>query len=816
MDGKNRGATVKGGILTILMIMVALTFLTSSFAAAENPGVLTIVRGKENAYNVNNTGDKPWRWYKAGDRPPIIMTKKVGAGAVVAAGVATSFEDIADAPEFGRWNDARPGYEPNPLPYLDIFLDCAFKWMVPSATKVLWYKGYGVQYDAMDCSNLVKALEALGYTITSDGTAPITADLLAPYDILVIPQLRIDLPDADVDAIKTFVKGGKGLFIAEGSDYGGANFYKVQNKILSALENELSLEDQLVFQSDEIKDPGHYWESEDKPIVDIDTAHPIGAAYQAAKGKTTLGLYRPCTLAPPTLYGVAVSIVETEPTPTPKLSSSSFPISATARPGENIVTIIRISNIGKADDNYTISADDDLGWRIEVPPAPLTIPMGEGSDATVKITVDPAVKEKVLNPIRITARGTGVEDTTVLSTAPYLPLENLPYPIYKKDEHYYAFSSPSLIVKPPAQPIMIGIETAYTEDQTQREPYPIQFGLREYPIAAAAEEIENGRVIVYGPMASFRSAPADQFDYETLRMKEIGPRMIGWLVHYGDPAQHKVLFYWTPTKVAFHNDARMAVWLDYLRAQGYKKVDTYSDGITPERLAPYSVLMITTPERALTPAEITAIKDWVHAGGGLFLGSEADYGAYGKPFYENPILEGVGVSIRTQDDEICDNEDYGRYNWEMRVYLVDHPVWYAPYAVSAAISPGTISVSGGGEGVFTLTIKNDGTEADNYRIEVTSKENWQFQLEHGEITLASGRAENTKITVTAPLVENLSKDDFTVVVTGTRGSASAEFRLTAEPSKQTPSGGLPWTIIAAAIVIVVVIAAGVYLTSKRS
>jgi hypothetical protein len=225
--------------------------------------------------------------------------------------------------------------------------------------------------------------------------------------------------------------------------------------------------------------------------------------------------------------------------------------------------------------------------------------------------------------------------------------------------------------------------------------------------------------------------------------------------------------------------------------------------------------MLFTPERALTPAEITAIRDWVRAGGGLFLGSQADYGAYAKPFYENPILEALGVNIRTQDDQITDNENYGRWPWEPRVYLVDHPVWYAPYAVSVTISPRTISVSGGEEGVFTLTINNNGTEADNYRIKVTSKENWPFRLEHEEIFLASGRAENIKITVTAPLVESLSKDDFTVIVTGTRGSASAEFRLTAGPSKPKPSEGLPWTIIAVAIVIIIIIAAGIYLTSKK-
>lgn len=35
------------------------------------------------------------------------------------------------------------------------------------------------------------------------------------------------LPNADVEAIKSFVEGGKGLLIMEGSDYAGAFFKRV-------------------------------------------------------------------------------------------------------------------------------------------------------------------------------------------------------------------------------------------------------------------------------------------------------------------------------------------------------------------------------------------------------------------------------------------------------------------------------------------------------------------------------------------------------------------------------------------------------------
>jgi hypothetical protein len=818
MGRKNHRAMASGGILiSILMITVMLAFLTtSSFTVAENPEVTVVVRGKENAYNINQTGDDPWKWYKAGDYPPVMAARKVGDGAFVAAGVAASFEDIEDA-EFGRWNDAREGYEPNPLPHLDKLLDVAFQWMKPGATKVLWYEGYNVYYDTIRSSFLIKALKDLGYDITGDSTEPITADLLAPYDILVIPQLQLVPEDADVEAIRSFVEGGGGLFIAEGSDFEALNYYKIQNKILSVLQSELPLEDQLVFQSDEMKDPVNYWFSEDRTILEVDTTTEIGAAYQAATGKTEIGLYRASTLAPPTLYGVAASIIETEPRPSDLIENDFRPTLATAKPGAEITIVVGVSNIGKVDDSYTISVVDDLGWQIEVSPTVLEgVPAGGDGTTTVKITVDPAIEEKVLNLVRITAKGTDVEDTVILSAAPHLPLEEPPYPIYKKDEYFYVFSTPSLLVEPPAQPIIIGTETSHTLEETPyREPYPTPYGQDEFPVAAAVQEVGNGRVIVYGPAASFRSAPTNHFKLEALRLKELGPRMVGWLVRYEDPTQHKVLFYWTPEKLAFHNGERLAAWLEYLRTQGYT-VHTFSNGITPERLEPYSVLMFFTPERALTDAEITTIKEWVHAGGGLFLGEQADYGGYAKPLFTNPILEAVGANIEAQDDQITDYERFGRWPWEPRVYLVDHPIWYPPYAVSADMENSRISVPGGGEGIFILTIKNEGTETNNFRIEVTSELGWAVELEREEVTLSSGQSTDVRITVTSPEVKELTKDDFIAVVTGTGTSDSVEFGLVAEPASQPPPqpSEVPWAIVAAVVVIIAVVAIAAYLAMR--
>ena len=822
MNKNDRKAMTKDiTLISILIITAMLTFLTSSSIAAENSDVIIIVRGGPSAYTKSRMNTPPpYCKYVAGDYPPVmIVTKYGGSGGVAAAGIAATMKD-------GRWNAAT-----NPGPHLDVLLDLTFQWMAPGATEVLWYEGYGVYADQKitgSASQLGDALRALDYTVTADSTQPISAIDLGAYDIVVIPGIQLGdrysggdpslLPDNDVTALVNFVSAGGGLLVINNADYAGYNFCEVSNKILAGFDFPY------LFQSDTLADPTT-WAS-DSYTYEIDTTTEIGGLYQASTGKNVIGFYKPHSLALPTPYRVAVSIVETTPTQSPQVTPDFRPTIVAAIPGENIQTILEVANLGLVGDNCTISAVDDLGWNMEVSPTSLTLPAGGKDNVTVKITVDPAMEDKIQNLVRITVAGTGVQETVVLSTAPRLPSTEPPYPLLpathpliRKSPNFYQFSTPSLIVGPPAQPIIIGTETANTLDESYREPYPMPFGRGEFPAVAAAAEVENGRVIVYGPGPSFRTSPTSHFGLEALGMKELSFDMMGWLMRWENAAQHKVLFYWTPSD-AFHSADRCSEWISYLRACGYT-VHTYTDGITAERLALYSALMFIGPERAFTSAEIGAIRDWVRAGGGLFLCDQADYQEYCGAVYSNPILEALGVNIRVQDDQATDNEKYNRWPWDLRVYLVDHPVWYPPYAVSAGARPGAKTVNAGGKATFTLTVYNDGTEVDTYRIELTSTKGWPVVLEREESTLASGQAENVEIVVDTPPAENLKRenkklerDDYTVKVIGTGVSTETSFSLIVEIGVELPKR--PWPIIAAAIVvIVVVIAAAAYFMQKR-
>jgi parallel beta-helix repeat protein len=346
-----------------------------------NPWYETIVRGKDTtSYNVDHTGDAPWVWYAQSDRPPIMAAKRVGSGAVLAAGTAATCCGGTTYPAPQRWVSGE----------WDVLLDKAFQWMVPGATKVLWYQGYGVYCNTSMCSNLVTALTDKGYTITGDSTEPITSSLLAPYDILVIPTLELGasgtggdpnlLPDADVQAIKGFVEEGGGLLIMDQTDYSGFNYYQVQNKILRALNMGI------YFQSDEIYDDANYWgDGPWSPIADINTGGEIGAAYQTATRKKDVKLFNVCTLAE-LGHGVSFS-----------------PSYQEGLQGWTLKYTVKILNMSGENNTYTLAVSDDENWGPWLEDNLLTVPTWEIGSVAMAITIPPEAGMGAEDRIFVTA-----------------------------------------------------------------------------------------------------------------------------------------------------------------------------------------------------------------------------------------------------------------------------------------------------------------------------------------------------------------------------------------------------------------------------
>ena len=384
-----RGALLSALVIVALMAPAMATIslqASSPVLATPTSTYENIVIGKDTAYNVDFTGDEPWVWYVQGDRPPIMAAKRVGTGAVVAAGTVATCRN-------GMWTENE----------WDVLLDKAFQWMVSGAENVLWYGETGIDYDVYNdasmCSQLVSALENKGYTVdnTVNGTFDnITASLLAPYDILVIPQMELGdqytggdpslLPDADVQAIENFVEGGKGLLIMEQSDWAGYNYYKVQNKILRALNMGI------YFQMDSVYDDTNNLAGQPfQPIVDIDTTTDIGSAYHAATGTAQIGLYNICSLAEPG-YGVSIS-----------------PSCRRSLPGGMPNYTVKIMNMVEENNTYTLTVSDNAGWNPMLSENSLTVPALEIGSVTLTVTIPPDASIGARDNILVTASAENVE-----------------------------------------------------------------------------------------------------------------------------------------------------------------------------------------------------------------------------------------------------------------------------------------------------------------------------------------------------------------------------------------------------------------------
>ena len=733
-------ALVAAVVFSLLLSLVLITPLSAQGAEA-----VIIVSGKDTAYNTNLEGDPPLKEYASS--PPLMVAAKVGSGAVVATGTVSTSRDT-------RWNDIN-----NPAPNFDVLLDKAFQWMVPGATKVLWFEGYGV-YNTIDapevqCQQLEDALEAKGYTLTGDATTPITSSLLSGYDIMVIPQMQLGeshtggnpalLPDADVQAIKTWVEGGGGLLIMDSSDYGGHNYYKVHNKILTALDVGF------YFQDDQVQDDTNQWgQAAYQPIAVVDTTTEIGSAYQSETGKNEIGLYSICSLRIEKDYEVSVMV-----SPTIKVGAA----------GEVLTYEVTITNTGTKSDTYTLTAEDELGWPITLSKNAASLEPGESTVVEVRVTVPEDLTEKMTNWITLTTSGVS-EDDARFRAINIFPREKPPYPIVRPDVvRFLGPGLPTLLVDPPAVPVITAIETGFSVDLTPREPWPILYGKGEFAPVSAAELIGNGRVI-----ALSNSILRDvYFDRPELANDEVMSMIVRWMIDWEDPRGHSLL-YWV-TEDSYHLPPGTAApivtkYVEMLEEGFGFEVGTQVGGeITPELIGGYDVIQLAEILRPLSAGEIQAVVDWVNDGGGLIIMCMADYGGYSRPWYPNEVLEALDSGIRFQDDELYDEDSWVVDGpWFPQVYLLDpreanpeFDVWFPghDFAIYMPVKSMTLESA---RALFRLTLTNVGTADSTYTIEVTEtttpeKLGWNLEVKPTEVEVAVGENVEIYTVVTVPDIE---------------------------------------------------------------
>jgi hypothetical protein len=106
--------------------------------------------------------------------------------------------------------------------------------------------------------------------------------------------------------------------------------------------------------------------------------------------------------------------------------------------------------------------------------------------------------------------------------------------------------------------------------------------------------------------------------------------------------------------VGFNAAGRYSLWRDYMVNHSFTVDKLYysaAGNLTAENLAPYDMLVIAAPDWNFTAAEVTAVTNWVEAGGGLFVMGEF-HSSYLTPANHNLnyLLTSFALSLNTTDD----------------------------------------------------------------------------------------------------------------------------------------------------------------------
>lgn len=800
----------RGFTLAVLVVSLAFVVVSAQVVSAQEPVV--IVSGSDSAYNFDETGDPPQETYEEGSNPPLVIGQELGDGAVVAGGFAATLRG-GEGYDTQRWRDDEFEY----------FMGSIFQWLTDGKsrgeTTILWYEGYEVYHVQSMCNWLIGELENMGYTIEGDGTEPIADIDLGSYDVVIIPAFQLGeggtggdptlLPQSDVDALKSYVEGGGGLMVADQSDYGGHHFSDVQNKILSGLGVGFRLQD------DDLDDPGSNWEDSDyQPIANVNTDSAVGSMYENATGSTEVGFYSLCTLS--LSAGPALEVGVT-------------PVEDLGEPGETLTFEGSVTYKGSGEKTFSLSVSDNYDWELSLSKEELTLAQNETKKVDITVTVPEGLSEKKADWITFQAVGESAEASGRARAISMIPKKEPPYPIALGDEDYYSFSTASLLVEDPAVPIMVGMETGYCTDQKSRAPWPLLYGESEYPPAAAAALIGDGRVVVNGGGGTLRSSPSDW--YSPLGSK-VAPKIARWLIDWGDPRSHSWLFYWV--EGAFHNAGNLSGWLDTLENSLSFNLDTMAGGaITSDLLADYDVFQITGTERSFTGDEIGALLSWIENGGSLFLSCQSDYQGHSNVTAANELLTELGSGIRVQDDQITDDVHWtqdgshfpGVYLMDARKANSEFDIWWPAHDIDARVIPGIVEVEGGGKENFVVEVSNLGTDDTRVGIEVSPEsemENWTVTMESSEADVASGESAEITLTAQVPEVSELSRTDWSVEATDLNQDfvkASASFKILGKPGAGPTPGpdeeGLPWVLIGGIVVVVVVVAVAGYMVMKR-
>ena len=787
-------------VASLIAPILTMSSLSVSPVSASPSSAEFVVRGKSTAYNIDQRGNKPWLDYLVGDRPPLMVANRVGSGGIFVATSSTCRN--------GRWNAAN-----NPYPHYDVLLDVAFQWMKPGATQVLWYEGHNVYNSRSVCSQLVSSLENLGYTISGSTTAPITSDLLAPYDILVIPQMEegnagtggdnTKVSDAEVQAIKSWVESGHGLVIMEASDFSGYNYNFVQNKVIDGMT------DGYFFQDDQVSD-SNCWGGGTayyNVIGDVDTTTAIGAAYQTKTGGTGVGLYSVCSLAK---AGPGVSM----------FIMSQYQVGMPGTTFTYTVWIYNPKNPQAVDLTYNLTVGDTKGWAPSLENSSVFVPVGENRKTYLDVTIPAGASIGTEDTMTVNLVAVGYPNVTASSTC----VAHAGLRIEPTSDTYVSDQDPAANYNS-ENSLRIGRYNQYWQEDY------LKFDLSGIPSGISPEKITSAKLCLFAyytysggfdvrcdsvdddgwietgitwnnkptPGATLDTTFVNQassdspipyfWDITSFVKQELaGDKLVSLCMLPPDTLENSISrAFWS--KERYENRTHPLLMIDYASENAPPKVSVSispsSKGGLPGSSLSYTVTVkneggvsdtysLTTADnaswsRTISPTSLSL------AGGasGTATLTVAIPSGVNIGTIDNVSVTAIGTSASASASCIAQASAGG---------------------VEVSISPTSQDGSPGAALTYTVTVTNTGGTADNYILTKSDNAVWSLSLSPSTLSLAVGASGTSTLTVTiSASAENNAQDNVTVTATSqTNSSVSGNASCTARCVKI--SGGVQVTI----------------------
>jgi len=191
----------------------------------------------------------------------------------------------------------------------------------------------------------------------------------------------------------------------------------------------------------------------------------------------------------------------------------------------------------------------------------------------------------------------------------------------------------------------------------------------EFPPVAVASTYGKGRIIAVGHECYFSIQHINKLDN-----LQFGLNIINWLDHN---KTNKILFDGRPLKYYWGSNVYKGLMQELINRR--YNVDVLNSEVTSNILSNYGIYVIAISWDSFSSSEISAIKDFVNTGGGLFLigvgWSWVDYHPKStlNEYPMNIIAQNFGIKFL--DDVICDpTNNYGDQGW---------PIFHLFYSATA-------------------------------------------------------------------------------------------------------------------------------------